>query len=276
MGWLRKKARPDAPVGSLECPGCHAVLFRDDLDANLGVCPSCGYHLARTPELWIATLADPGSFEELDAHLEPQDPLGFSDTRRYSERLAELGERGLREALVTGNCHLDGRPIGLGVFDFRFLGGSMGSVVGEKLCRLFERAIEARRPVVLLCSSGGARMQEGALSLMQMARTVAVLAELQRAGLPFLTVLLDPTTGGVAASVATLGDVVLAEPHARIGFAGPRVIEQTLGEALPPGFQRAEFLLEHGMVDAIVARGELRQTLIRLLGYLADPPRDDA
>ena len=280
MLWFRRKkprVRRDEQVTSLECPGCHAVLFREDLDANLGVCPACDHHFGRWPEHWIHTLADPGSFEELDAGLEPLDPLHFSDTKPYAERLSVLiDERGIPEALVTGVCRLDSRRVGLGIFDFRFLGGSMGSVVGEKLCRLFERGVADRLPVIVLCASGGARMQEGALSLMQMAKSVASLSELQDAGLPYVSVLLNPTTGGVAASIAPLGDVILAEPHALIGFAGPRVIEQTLGEALPAGFQRADYLLEHGMVDAIVPRKALRRTLIRILAHLVDPPSDDA
>jgi len=244
-------------------------MFPEDLDHSRGVCPGCGHHFSLPPDRWAGLLCDPGSFEERDAHLEPLDPLRFADTKRYSERTRALAEgRGIPEAFVSGIGRLEGRPLALGVFDFRYLGGSMGSVVGEKVCRLFERAARTRCPAVVLSASGGARMQEGALSLMQMAKTAAVIGRFREERLPYVSVLLDPTTGGVAASLAMLGDVVLAEPRALIGFAGPRVIEQTLGEKLPEGFQRAEFLLEHGMIDAIVPRHELRGTLARLFGHL--------
>jgi len=212
---------------------------------------------------------DPSSFEERDANLRPVDPLHFVDSRAYSERLTSTRKKtGVPDALLAGDGAIEGRPTQLAVFLFRFMGGSMGSVVGEKLTRAFERGAELGQPVVLLSASGGARMQEGALSLMQMAKTVAALGKLRDAGQPFISVLLNPTTGGVAASFALLGDVNIAEPQALIGFAGPRVIEQTIREQLPEGFQRAEFLLEHGMVDMIVPRHEMRSRIARLLDHL--------
>ena len=256
----------------IKCPGCNDLLFRDDVDANLGICTQCDHHFPRLPLQWAGLLLDPGSFESEDDHLEALDPLGFKDTKRYDDRVKVLvKKRGIREAFVAGLGHLDGREISFGVFDFRFMGGSMGSVVGEKVARLFERSFERRAPAVVLSASGGARMQEGVLSLMQMAKTSAVLARLRESKIPFVSILLHPTTGGVAASFAMQGDIIFAEPRALIGFAGPRVIEQTIRERLPEGFQRAEFLLEHGMVDRIVPRGDLRATLSRILGLLTAP-----
>lgn len=255
-----------------KCGGCTEFLYRDDLDEALGVCVHCGHHFPRTPDQWIANLLDPGSFEERDGELRALDPLTFKDRKRYDERLKVLEKkRGLTEAFVSGEGLLGGRKICLGVFDFRFLGGSMGSVVGEKVCRLFDRAVELRCPAIILSASGGARMQEGVLSLMQMAKTSASLARLRAIPLPYLSILLHPTTGGVAASFAMQGDVIISEPGALVGFAGPRVIQQTIGQTLPEGFQRSEFLLEHGMIDAIVPRAELRTFVQRVLGHLQDP-----
>jgi len=254
-----------------KCGGCSEFLFRDDLDAALGVCELCGHHFPRTPEQWVATLLDPGSFEPRDTELRGLDPLKFVDRKKYNERLKALEKkRGITEAFVSGDGSLGGRPVCLGVFDFRFLGGSMGSVVGEKVCRLFDRAVERSCPAIVLSASGGARMQEGVLSLMQMAKTSAALATLRAVPLPYVSILLHPTTGGVAASFAMQGDVIIAEPGALVGFAGPRVIQQTIGETLPEGFQRSEFLMEHGMIDRIVPRAELREFVIRILGHLQD------
>ena len=255
-----------------KCAGCTEFLFRDDLEEALGVCVHCGHHFPRTPGQWTSTLLDPGSFEERDTELRALDPLSFKDRKRYDERLKAFEKKGkITEAFVSGEGSLSGRPVCLGVFDFRFLGGSMGAVVGEKVCRLFDRAVERGCPAIILSASGGARMQEGVLSLMQMAKTSAALARLRAVPLPYLSILLHPTTGGVAASFAMQGDVIIAEPGALVGFAGPRVIQQTIGETLPEGFQRSEFLLEHGMIDGIVPRSELRGYVQRILGHLQTP-----
>jgi acetyl-CoA carboxylase carboxyl transferase subunit beta len=213
-------------------------------------------------------IADSGSFQEWDGELVPGDPLQFEDTLPYRKRIQNAQHKtGKKEAILTGRCRMDHIPLALGIFDFSFMGGSMGSVVGEKICRAIDHALAERIPFLLITTSGGARMQEGTLSLMQMAKTASGLAKLQEARLPFLVLLADPTFGGVTASVAMLGDIILAEPKALIGFAGPRVIEQTIKERLPDGFQRAEFLLEHGMVDHIVERKNLKATLGKLLTY---------
>ena len=254
-----------------KCGGCTEFLFRDDLDEALGVCGYCGHHFPRTPDQWFGMLLDPGSLEIKDAELRALDPLSFKDRKKYDERLKALEKkRGISEAFVSAYGLLGGRKVCLGVFDFRFLGGSMGSVVGEKVCRLFDRAVDRGCPAIILSASGGARMQEGVLSLMQMAKTSACLARLRAIPLPYISILLHPTTGGVAASFAMLGDVIISEPGALVGFAGPRVIQQTIGETLPEGFQRAEFLLEHGMIDDIVPRDELRGFVQRILGHLQD------
>ncbi len=217
----------------------------------------------------LELLIDPDSFQEWDGDLVPADPLKFVDTQSYSERLYAAQKKTERnEAIVTGYCRIHDIPVALGIFDFRFMGGSMGSVVGEKICRAIDRALTQRLPFLLITTSGGARMHEGTLSLMQMAKTASALARLNEGRLPFVVVLTDPTFGGVTASVAMLGDVILAEPKALIGFAGPRVIEQTIKQRLPDGFQRAEFLLEHGMVDQIVERKNLRETMSLLLTHL--------
>jgi acetyl-CoA carboxylase carboxyl transferase subunit beta len=239
------------------------------LQDNYEVCPLCQHHHKLGAEGWRELLVDPGSFEEWDAHLEPADPLEFVDGKGYPERVAAAQRSSqAKEAVEIGLARMEGRPVAWGAFLFAFMGGSMGSVAGEKVARLFERATEARLPVVLLQASGGARMQEGILSLMQMAKTVAALERLKDATLPFISVLLNPTTGGVAASFALLGDVNLAEPGALIGFAGPRVIENTIRQTLPEGFQRSEFLLAHGMVDRIVSRLEMKREIATILGHL--------
>ncbi|HVK65267.1 MAG TPA: acetyl-CoA carboxylase, carboxyltransferase subunit beta [Polyangium sp.] len=253
------------------CEGCGETVTADDLAASFEVCPRCGHHHKLAAAGWRALLCDEGALEAWDEHLVPDDPLRFSDGRSYKDRVAVAQKKtGAREGIEIGKASLGGRPIGFGAFVFAFMGGSMGSVVGEKITRLFERAAEEELPVVLLSASGGARMQEGILSLMQMAKSVAALERFRQRRLPFLSVLLHPTTGGVAASFAFLGDVNIAEPKALIGFAGPRVIENTIRQTLPPGFQRAEFLLEHGMIDAIVSRLEMKQTIGLLLDHLQD------
>jgi acetyl-CoA carboxylase carboxyl transferase subunit beta len=279
MSWFEKtKAAIDASQKRTlgrgvfrRCEECGETLVAEEFTANLEVCPRCGYHHHLSGEGWIDLLSDPGSFVEHDAHLQSGDPLGFKDGKRYRDRIrAAQKKAGVKDALLTGSATIDGRPVQLAAFLFRFMGGSMGSVVGEKVTRTFERGAAQRQPVVLLSSSGGARMQEGALSLMQMAKTVAALGKLRDAGAPFVSILLNPTTGGVAASFALLGDVNVAEPRALIGFAGPRVIEQTIRQKLPEGFQRAEFLLEHGMIDLIAERRAMRATVARLLAHLCD------
>ena len=252
-----------------KCPGCEAQVFNRQLERNLRVCPECGHHFRMSVGERIDLLVDPRSFEERDAGLEAVDRLGFHDDRPYANRLeASRVKTGLRDAVVWGTGTIDGHRVAIGIFDFRFMGGSMGSVVGEKLARCFEAALEERIPAIVVSASGGARMQEGTLSLMQLAKTTAPLVRLDAAGVPFIAVLTDPTTGGVLASFASLGDVVVAEPRALIGFAGARVASDTVGEELPEGFQTAEFLLAHGFVDAVVPRAELRPTLSRLLRLL--------
>jgi acetyl-CoA carboxylase carboxyl transferase subunit beta len=242
------------------------VVYRKDLIANASVCKGCGYHHRIDSDERIRLIADPGSFEALDSELAPTDPLAFKDRRSYADRIRDSQQStGLRDAVITGLCTSSGLPLALGVMDFRFMGGSMGSVVGEKLTRLIEIATARRYPVLIVCASGGARMQEGMLSLMQMAKISGALERHRQAELLYIPLLTHPTTGGVTASFAMLGDLILAEPKALIGFAGRRVIEQTLREKLPEGFQTAEYLRDHGFVDAIVDRTKLKGTLASLL-----------
>lgn len=253
----------------VKCPSCGDILYRKDLAVKVWVCPECGHHFRVTADDYLEIVLDAGSFEEHDADLESLDPLEFVDTKPYPERIAKYREgTGRAEAVVCGTGTIDGVEVSIAVMDFSFLGGSMGSVVGEKVARAIERSLQRKIPLVVLAASGGARMQEGVLSLMQMAKTSALLAALDEAGLPFLAVNTDPTTGGVTASFAMLGDVIYAEPHAQIGFAGPRVIKQTIGEDLPDEFQTAEFLLEHGFVDAVVPRGDLKRAVSRTLRWM--------
>ncbi|MDP8998536.1 MAG: acetyl-CoA carboxylase, carboxyltransferase subunit beta [Myxococcota bacterium] len=257
-----------------KCDGCEETLPSDAFSSNFEVCPQCGQHHKLGSAGWRELLLDADSQEEWDAHLQPGDPLEFADGKSYPDRIAAAQKASrAKEAIEIGRARLDGQAIAWGLFLFAFMGGSMGSVVGEKVTRLFERATAERLPVVLLQASGGARMQEGILSLMQMAKTVGALQRLKDAVLPFISVLLHPTTGGVAASFALLGDVNIAEPGALIGFAGPRVIEQTIRQKLPPGFQRSEFLLEHGMVDRIVSRLDMKREIAMILGHLTPPER---
>lgn len=265
----RRVGPPDAWT---KCPSCDQLIFNRQLERNLRVCPNCAHHFRLSVGERLDMLVDDGSFEERDAGLTSVDPLEFVDQKPYPERLAAAQVRtGMREAAIWGIARIEGITVALAVFDFRFMGGSMGSVVGEKLARCFEGALEERIPAIVVSASGGARMQEGTLSLLQLAKTTAPLARLDEEGIPFVSVLTDPTTGGVLASFASLGDVILAEPKALIGFAGARVASSTVGEDLPEGFQRAELLLEHGFVDRIVSRPELRATLARILRTLPVP-----
>jgi acetyl-CoA carboxylase carboxyl transferase subunit beta len=264
--------RPAPSDAWTKCPTCEAQVFNKQLERTQRLCPSCGHHFRMSVGERIDLLVDPGSFDERDAGLESVDRLGFHDDRPYADRLeAARLKTGLRDAVVWGTAAIEGQRVAIGIFDFRFMGGSMGSVVGEKLARLFETAQAERIPAIVISASGGARMQEGTLSLMQLSKTTAPLVRLDEAGVPFISILTDPTTGGVLASFASLGDVVLAEPRALIGFAGARVASDTIGEEMPEGFQSSEFLLAHGFVDAIVPRGELRATLGRLLRLLPVP-----
>lgn len=253
----------------VKCAQCSEILQTRALKEQLQVCPECQHHVRMSVSERIALLTDEGSFEEYGEELASSDPLSFDDTRPYKDRLRQAAAKaGVRDAFVAGKATLQGLPYHLGVFEFGFMGGSMGVVVGEKIALVFEKALKERLPAVVVSASGGARMQEGILSLMQMAKTTAALARLREAGIPYISILTDPTTGGVAASFASLGDVILAEPRALIGFAGPRVIAQTIRQSLPEGFQRSEFLLQHGFVDRIVHRKDLPAELYQWLGRL--------
>jgi acetyl-CoA carboxylase carboxyl transferase subunit beta len=275
MAWFKKERKPrvsqrerlEIPPDAWEkCDGCGHIDIREKFEKALNVCPECGRHRRFTAEEYIELLTDAGSWRELWGNLRSVDPLSFE---HYADRLVAARKKaGDSDAIYAGVGRLEGIPFHLGVMNFRFMGGSMGSVVGEKIARMARRSLEKKIPLVLVCTSGGARMQEGVLSLMQMAKTSAAIAALQAAAIPFLTVLTDPTTGGVSASFAMQGDVILAEPGAVIGFAGQRVIKQTIGQDLPDGFQTAEFLLEHGQVDDVIPRGSLRDTLARLLRHM--------
>ncbi len=284
MAWFSKEKKLKSKGGPAEpqpapakkgegiwnkCDGCGEVIYKADLEKNWNVCPGCGHHEVLPVRRRFDLLMDPGTFQELDGDLTPQDPLGFTDAKKYKDRLrSTLKATGLRDAFVSGVGSIGGHPVSIGSFAFEFMGGSMGSVVGEKVARVIDRAYERRIPCLVFSSTGGARMQEGIFSLMQMAKTSAALNRFRAVRKPYVSVMLHPTTGGVAASFAWLGDVVIAEPKALIGFAGPRVIEQTIREKLPPGFQRSEFLLEHGMIDAIVPRLEMRDRLTQILSLL--------
>jgi len=277
MAWFKKQKTTEPEVAKrskvsegmwLKCNNCREIVFRKEVERNNKVCPKCDYHFPISVLERITLLVDLGTFKEWDAELGPQDPLNFQDTKSYKDRVKAHQEKtGRKDAMVIGEGMMNGRRVVLCVFDFSFMGGSMGSVVGEKICRAIDRALAFKLPVILVTTSGGARMQEGILSLMQMAKTSAAVAKLGEARLPFICLLADPTFGGVTASVAMLGDVILAEPKALIGFAGPRVIEQTIKQQLPDQFQRAEFLLEHGMIDMIVERRQLKETLSTLVSH---------
>ena len=264
----------------IKCLECERALYKGELEDSLQVCIYCGYHFRLDARTRLKTLFDEGKCEALDENIVSGDPLGFVDTKPYKDRLEQARKSSrLPEAVICGRGTVGGFLVFAGAMDMSFIGGSMGSAVGEKLARLIERAIRERGAVIIFAASGGARMQEGTLSLMQMAKISAALAQLEAARLPFISVLTDPTTGGVTASFAMLGDVNIGEPKALIGFAGPRVIEQTIRQKLPAGFQRSEFLLDHGMLDLVVDRREMRDTIIRLLRFIMNPdakPREDA
>jgi acetyl-CoA carboxylase carboxyl transferase subunit beta len=270
---FRTRRREFPPDLWTRCPGCDEMLYNKQLEKNLRVCPNCGHHFRLRIDARLAHLLDRDSFEERDAGLESVDPLGFVDQKSYADRvIAAQVTTGLRDAATWGTGAIEGHRIAICGMDFAFMGGSMGSVVGEKVTRAAEAAREERIPLITISASGGARMQEGTLALMQLAKTCAAVGRLQEDGVPFISVMTDPTTGGVFASFAALGDVNLAEPNALIGFAGARVAAGTISESLPPGFQRAEFLLEHGFVDEVVPRPELRRRLGTYLRFLRPAP----
>jgi acetyl-CoA carboxylase carboxyl transferase subunit beta len=258
--------KSEAPAHWIKCPKCNALMYYKEIEANHYVCPKCGHHMRLSAKQRIDLLADEGTFVEHDAGLEPVDPLKFVDKKSYKKRLEEAKKKtGRTSSVISGSCEIGGEPAELVVFDFAFMGGSLGSVEGEKIVRAVNRALEKRCGLVIVSASGGARMQESTYSLMQMAKTSAALAKLDEAKLPYISILTDPTMGGVSASFAMLGDIILAEPEALIGFAGQRVIKQTIGADLPEGFQRAEFLLEHGLIDKVVPRRALKETVAELL-----------
>lgn len=280
MAWFKRVPKPITPsdTGSripeglwVKCPGCSQALYKKDLDDNLQVCPKCSHHFRLGATDRLNTLFD-GAWEEHDRDLASTDPLAFIDTKPYSQRLRSAqASSGMKDAIVCGTGEIEGITTEVAAMEYRFIGGSMGVVVGEKITRAIERALAHRRPMVVVSCSGGARMMEGTFSLMQMAKVSAALSRLDRAGLPYISVLTDPTTGGVTASFAMLGDLNIAEPQALIGFAGPRVIEQTIRQKLPEGFQRSEFLLEHGMIDQIVDRRALKKSLADALRFMHTP-----
>ncbi len=268
----RERRQSKVPEGLwVKCESCRQILYNKELARNFKICPKCGYHFRLSAPERLRMLFDDEDYVEIDGELRSTDPLKFRDSKRYRDRLKQYEESvGPSEAIVFGLGTMGGIPVIIGAMEFFFLGGSMGSVVGEKVARAAERAVNDRRPLVIVSTSGGARMQEGILSLMQMGKIAAALARLSEARVPFISVMADPTTGGVTASYAMLGDLNVAEPNALIGFAGPRVIEQTIRQTLPEGFQRSEFLLEHGMLDFLVDRTEMKDTLVRCLKLLWD------
>lgn len=275
MAWFRRSKenispdsqKKDLPDGLWDkCPGCGEILHKKQLDTNLWTCVKCNYHFRIGSEEYISFLIDKGSFREMDKKMRSADPLEFEDTKKYKTRIQEtIKKLSLNDAVRTGTGKLEGMDVAIGCMDFKFIGGSMGSVVGEKLARLIDRAYKNKIPLIIISASGGARMMEGAFSLMQMAKTSSRLARLADASIPYISVLTDPTTGGTTASYAMLGDVHVAEPQALIGFAGPRVIKQTIGKDLPKGFQRSEFLVEQGFVDVISHRKDLKSNLHNIL-----------
>ncbi len=279
--WFRKDRAPKeiregrqskVPEGLwVKCDHCRQILYNKELARNFKICPKCNFHFRLSAPERLRMLFDDGEWVELDANLRSSDPLKFRDSKKYRDRLRDAEENvGTSDAIVVGSGTLEGIPVLIGAMEFFFMAGSMGSVVGEKVTRAAERALDERRPLLLVSTSGGARMQEGILSLMQMGKISAALARLSEARIPYVSIMTDPTTGGVTASYAMLGDLNVAEPNALIGFAGPRVIEQTIRQTLPEGFQRSEFLLEHGMLDLIVDRSEMKATLARCLALMWD------
>jgi acetyl-CoA carboxylase carboxyl transferase subunit beta len=281
MAWFKKARKPIAPTKEkssrvpeglwVKCPDCSQIIYNKDLATNLNVCPKCAHHFRISAVERLRMLFDGETWVEHDPGLVSKDPLEFTDTKPYKARLkASIAATGGKDAVIVGSGTIDGLDAIVAAMEYAFIGGSMGVVVGEKIARGIERAIEARCPMVIVCCSGGARMMEGALSLMQMAKICGALARLDRARLPYIAVLTDPTTGGVTASFAMLGDLNIAEPGALIGFAGPRVIEQTIRQKLPAGFQRSEFLLDHGFLDAVVKRGEMKAYIAKALSFFCD------
>jgi acetyl-CoA carboxylase carboxyl transferase subunit beta len=284
MAWFKKTRKPmesataekpsRVPEGLwVKCPGCGQILYNKDLENNLHVCPKCAHHFRISAAGRLQVLFDEGAWTEHHVQLGSNDPLHFTDTKAYRDRLRSTeGATKMKDAVLVATGRLDGIEVVVAAMEYAFIGGSMGVVVGEKITRAVEMALDRRQPLIIVSCSGGARMMEGVLSLMQMAKISAALARLDRAGVPFVSVLTDPTTGGVTASFAMLGDLNIAEPKALIGFAGPRVIEQTIRQKLPEGFQRSEFLLEHGMLDVVVDRREMKQLLARLLRFMGAAP----
>jgi acetyl-CoA carboxylase carboxyl transferase subunit beta len=276
MAWFKKtketrvEKKGKVPEGLwIKCEGCREIVYRKEVEKNLKICPKCNYHFRISARERLKLLVDEGSFTETDENLESTDPLHFKDSVSYKERLKENQKKsGLKEAVISGDALIKGYPVNLVIMDFSFMGGSMGSVVGEKVSRAAERAVEKKQPLIAISSSGGARMQEGIFSLMQMAKVSAAIARLRDNGILYISILCDPTFGGVTASFATLGDIIIAEPKSLIGFAGPRVIEQTIKQPLPDDFQRADFLLAHGLIDMVVDRKNLKETLAKLFGLL--------
>lgn len=279
MTWFKRESSELDPSGEKrvrteglweKCEGCRQIIWKKDLDANLNVCPKCQRHFRLDARSRLAVLLDNGAWDESDTNLSSTDPLKFVDVKAYKDRLTKAqADTELQDAIINAEGTLDGKPVIVSAMEYRFIGGSMGAVVGEAITRAVERATERRKPLIIVSASGGARMMEGVGSLMQMAKISAALAKFDDAGLPFISVLTDPTTGGVTASYAMLGDLNIAEPGALIGFAGPRVIEQTIRQKLPEGFQRSEFLLEHGILDAVVPRKDMKAYLSRALSFMA-------
>jgi len=285
VAWFKKEKTPKQPQTDrrlkmpeglwVKCSACKEMVYKKEVSRNSNVCPKCNYHFRIGSRERLEMLLDDSKFEEFDTDISPIDALEFQDTKAYAKRIVQYQKKtGMLDAFISCVGELGGRPVVCGMMEYAFMGGSMGSVVGEKVTRCAELALRERMPLIIFSCSGGARMQEGALSLMQMAKISAALARLDDAGIPYVSVLTDPTTGGVTASYAMLGDLILAEPRALIGFAGPRVIEQTIRQKLPEGFQRSEFLLEHGMVDMVVDRADLRDVLIACFQFMT--PRADA
>ncbi|MBI5198947.1 MAG: acetyl-CoA carboxylase carboxyltransferase subunit beta [Nitrospirae bacterium] len=281
MAWFKKDKiqkektpvkRVKIPEGAwVKCDNCKEIVYKREVEKSLKVCPKCNYHFRISAKERIDLLIDEGTFLEMDKDISSKDPLNFKDIVKYRDRLRESERKtGKKDAITTGEGRINGYPVVLAVLDFSFMGGSMGSVVGEKIFRSVEKAIENNIPLIIVSSSGGARMQEGILSLMQMAKSAAAIARLEEKKIPYISILTDPTFGGVTASFGMLGDIIIAEPRSLIGFAGPRVIEQTIKQTLPEGFQRAEFLLDHGMIDLIVERKNLKDILTKILSFFID------
>ena len=286
MAWFKKEKTPRQALDEkrvrvpgglwVKCENCREIIYKKEVLKNANVCPKCGYHFRISARERLVSLFDNGIYEEIDRDISPTDPLSFKDSKPYKDRLKAYQEAtGLRDAIINAVGIVGGIPTVISALEYGFMGGSMGSVVGEKVARAAERALAERKALIVVSASGGARMQEGVLSLMQMAKISSILAKLDEAGIPFISVLTDPTTGGVTASFAMLGDLNIAEPKALIGFAGPRVIEQTIREKLPEGFQRSEFLLEKGMVDIVVERTNLKSTIARCLQLMFGEPEEE-